>query len=300
MKTALAELKPIPAAGLRALRANDLIIRLVAGFGVGITTRVGILVMEVIIGRELSPDGFGTFSFTLGLVTLGAAFGSLGWLDAITRFVAQFVVERRWGALRGVLVRSQQIVLGSTTIIGVGIGISAWVVRDDQVLSSCLLLAALCLPLFTMKQLRCRQIQGLNRPKLGMFLNEGAIPLLVIPVLLLVTLRSPATAVGIYLLMTFVVLNVVNWFFRHYVPDETAGAEPEFHARMDTCGTFADGWPIVRNSPTRRSIDHCAVFGLDRYGVVCFRVSHFPGAAVHSDGDRSNCAATDCQCVVRE
>ena len=53
MKTLVAnpESSPRPARRLRAVLSHDLVMRLAAGFGVGIATRVAILVMEIVIGK---------------------------------------------------------------------------------------------------------------------------------------------------------------------------------------------------------------------------------------------------------
>ena len=236
MKTLAAHSESVPpAARVRGLLSNDLLVRLAAGFGVGIVTRFAILLMEVVIGRKLgSAAGYGTFSWTLGLITLCAALGSLGWLDAVTRFVAQFAAEKRWGLLHGALIRSRQIVIGSTTLISLGIGGAAWLYRSDSVLSMCLTVAALCLPFFAMKQLRCRQLQGLHRPKLGMVLDEGAIPLLVIPFLFFIPLENAATPMAIYAAMTVIVLLVAARFVNRITPEAATSAEPKFQTRTWT------------------------------------------------------------------
>jgi len=206
--------------------------KLVKGFVVGIGTRVLMLVMHVVIGRQLGLHGYGIFALMTGIVTLSANLGTLGWNKVITRLVAQYHVEKQWALLHGVIIRGDQIVFRVTTGVGVLLCLGSWLFASDPAIRVCLLIAGISIPIVAMRQYRCRQLLGMHKTRTAMFLESGAVPALVVIIALMFGVRSAAQAVLIYSLMSLAIAFLLKAMVFRKLPGEVFQSPPKFETRQ--------------------------------------------------------------------
>ena len=122
----------------KTLMGQGLAKRLAQGFAVGVGTRVFMLGMHLIAGRQLGVAAYGTFAYMTGFVTLIGIFGSLGWTEVIPRFIAQYQIEGEWKLLHGVVVTGNRLVFWTTLIVGSLTACAGAFVVKDPTLTACM------------------------------------------------------------------------------------------------------------------------------------------------------------------
>jgi O-antigen/teichoic acid export membrane protein len=176
------------------------------GFSIAGVSRVLLLVLHVLLGRSLGPTGYGAFALAYGLSFLIGQLGTFGLHQTLPRFMAQYESQEQWSLLRGLLIRAEQVSLISSSIAGICLVAGAYLFEVNEEIFSALLLAGICAPLFTVKRLRGRQLISLGRVRLGIILDEGVIPIVLIAFWLAFGIQSATQAM---LLLALTMLPVV-------------------------------------------------------------------------------------------
>jgi O-antigen/teichoic acid export membrane protein len=207
--------------------------RLVSAFGFK-TLGVGLLFgMQWVLARRLTVPQFGTFNFVLSLVSVLAVLVSVGWPSAITRFVAQYVEERDWGHLRGVMRRGYEVTVLTAALSGVVLwAISLWT-RDESMRMGLRYAAPILIPASVLVYQR-KAFTGLQRTAASILPEEIFLPLAVIAWALVIPAARIAGVLGGYLAVSAVVCigaAVVLW---RRLPGEARRAEARYRTRYWT------------------------------------------------------------------
>jgi O-antigen/teichoic acid export membrane protein len=126
----------------RQIRGSTL---LTAGRGLSLAIN---FVVQVLIVRYLSQDGYGAFAYALSIVAVGESIVTLGLDRAVTRFVPIYDEHREDGKLLGTLLLAggTVIALGMLFVVGL-IGLQGWlggsVIGDPQLVTVLVVLAVL-------------------------------------------------------------------------------------------------------------------------------------------------------------
>lgn len=237
----------IRAAATRRIAHVKFIRGFLVAFAVGGLAQGALLVMHVLLGRKIGPEAYGVFSFALGVATLLARVAPFGWHTAVTRFIAQYTVEKAWGLLRGVVRRSDQVTYITAAVAATAtFALARAGVLEPQV-SRGLEYAALMLPFLAVKFLRRRQLMGLHKAKLGLFLDEGAAPSMMIVVLVLAEITSAPSAIKSYAALLCAMAVTATILTRRGMPEATRTTNPEFQTRSWT----ATAVPLVLGTAGR-------------------------------------------------
>lgn len=211
---------------LRAF-AGARLTRLFAGtFAVAATSRLLLFLMTVMLGRQFGPDGLGTFTFATGAAMLIGFAATLGWPNLMVRFIPQYLHDRDWSRLKG-LVRTGAIVVLVSSILASAI--LALVSRSPGLspeIATGLLLAAVATLPFALRKLRRQQLAAFQRPALGLFLDEALAPALVILVLLVTPIADPAIAIYVYSATGLVAAMLGAVALARLMPAETRHVAP--------------------------------------------------------------------------
>lgn len=210
----------------KTLMGQGLAKRLAQGFAVGVGTRVLMLGMHLIVGRKLGVAGYGTFAYMTGLVTLFGIVGSLGWSEVIPRFIAQHHAEGEWKLLRGVVETGNRIVFRTTLLIGGLTAVAGVCFVKDPTVGCCLFVCGTGLPIVATRQFRFRQLQGVNKTKLGMFLGEGFVPGSLVLIGLTIGVGSPVMAILNYVLLSLLSVVIMTWLLFKHLPTQIWKASP--------------------------------------------------------------------------
>jgi O-antigen/teichoic acid export membrane protein len=194
---------------------------------------VGLLfAMHVALGRVLEPTGYGQVAYALSVAGLVALVISVGMPNATMRFVAEYCDTGSWARLKGLLIRSAEI-MGVGVLVGsAGLLVVRLLIGERQPeLSTALLYSAWLMPVIALGQWRARAARGFANVPAALIPEEVSVPLLVIIGLAVLGVQSPHQAVVLYLAVGIVALAAgMAWLWR-LVPESARRTTPEYHTR---------------------------------------------------------------------
>jgi len=165
---------------VEVVRSRGITGELIRGSAGSLTVKIGNIALKLAAGvtlaRLLGPEGYGVYTYAFTIITVLAIPTQLGLPNLIVRFVAQYQVKERWGMLRGLLRRANQIVLLiSILVIGVAGGI-IWYIYGGAISEQALTLfwALGLLPLLALGELRSAALRGLRHVLLGLIPGKVA------------------------------------------------------------------------------------------------------------------------------
>ncbi len=194
--------------------------------------------MTLVLSRELGASGYGAFAFGLAWSAVLSVPAVLGLTPLVVRNVAAYSSRSDWTLLRGLLRRSNEVVL-LTSVLVVGVGaIVGWVlVGDEPELFRPFLVALFLVPLVSLTTLRQSAMQGLGKVVVGRVPET-----LLAPLLFLVLVAAAAPALGdLFSATTAMTLQVgaqVVAFatgivlLRRALPLQVRGADAEYETRV--------------------------------------------------------------------
>jgi O-antigen/teichoic acid export membrane protein len=162
-----------PASGAAALEPMRALRPRLMGQGVGnVALNAGALVLNLastlLLTRVLGSRGFGAYSFALAWGMLLAVPAVLGLTPLIIREIAAYRVSESWSAIRGLLVRTNQLVVISSGVICL-VALAACLLLSwpEERLFRPALTALLLVPLVAITSVRQGGMQGFGRVVVG-------------------------------------------------------------------------------------------------------------------------------------
>ena len=198
----------------------------------GLLSRLLVLAMTIILARQLSPDGYGIFTFATGTAALAAQFAGLGWPALMSRLIPTFRVQENWPALRALLRWGDAIVLLGSLVAFILIATAMTLPGFDQDLQAGLALTLILLFPAALTLSRRSQLAGARRPAIGIALDEALPPAAVILVAAIAGLSEATPAVLTHGIAATVGAVLATWFFRRALPAETWQATPAGDPRV--------------------------------------------------------------------
>jgi len=192
-------------------------------------------ITSLVLARVLGAGSFGSYAYALSWVSILVIPAMMGGPQLLTREISRYKSKENWEALRGILRRSDQVVLAvSLGISLVGVVLTEFLGEGlDAETQTALWAAALLLPPFAFVRIRQSSLRGLGH------VIKAQVPLkLILPVLFLsliglgywVGSLSAPVAVGMRALAAGVALLVVSILLRKYLSDRTSGNSYEYHS----------------------------------------------------------------------
>ena len=133
-----------------------------------VTTAVVNFLLALVLARELGGTGYGFYAVALAWASLLTVPANLGITPLIIREVATYVARGQWGLLRGLVRRSNEVVLISSFVLAGGAAVLGWALKgsEPEFLHPFLIGLAL-VPLIALTSVRQAIMQGLGRVVLG-------------------------------------------------------------------------------------------------------------------------------------
>lgn len=171
-------------------------LRQLAGvFGIGLLGKVIAFALSVLLARRFGPEGFGLFSFALGVSQLGGRVAGLGWPTFSLRNLPVLGARSDWPALRGLLVAGDLSVFAAAVVISLALALlGAHPMSGD--LGAGFMLGALLVPPMALRALCRNQLAGLGRAGRGVAVDE-VIPPAVLLVLCIVAFDPRQAVFGL-------------------------------------------------------------------------------------------------------
>lgn len=124
-----------------------------------------ILLSYIVLARSLGVTGFGEYAQAVTWLQVLGVFGKLGMDNASLRYVSEYVTKSETGKLNGFIRDTTRAAILSSTLIMVSVIVVAltnWHFIGDR-LATCLILAAVMLPLVSLRQIQEASLRGIGR-----------------------------------------------------------------------------------------------------------------------------------------
>jgi O-antigen/teichoic acid export membrane protein len=140
----------------------------------GVALLFGVLA-TAFLGRVLMPTQYGYYAFASTVVTLLALPVQCGLPQLMTREIAKYQLEERWGHIRGLLLRANQLVVVLGLIMVTGLALALPVLKEHvlAVDRPTFIWAIVLLPLIALNRVRGGALIGLRKVVLGMLPDNG-------------------------------------------------------------------------------------------------------------------------------
>ncbi len=140
----------------------------------------GMFLSHIVLARSLGVVGFGEYSLAITWLQVLTVAGKLGLDNTSLRYVAEYVTKNENGKLRGFIKASTRASLLASTTVAAFVIATVFVLRNSigEGLANCLIVAALMVPLISLRQIQEASLRGVGR------LFESQISTVVWPVLL--------------------------------------------------------------------------------------------------------------------
>ena len=194
---------------------------------------------HLLLTRLLGAGGYGAYSLVISWLSVLAVFAKLGQVPVALRFVAAYNTSGDWSSLRGLLLRSSQLLGGASA--GAGLALAAVVLwlggRLDSELRRAFLIGCLALPLMCLLPMREAVLQGLKKIVLSQAASRLILPVCLAAFAALRALAGRrhfdgADAVWCTLLAYAVCLVFSSIWQRKALPGEVRQSRPAFHTRQ--------------------------------------------------------------------
>ncbi|SIO11837.1 polysaccharide biosynthesis C-terminal domain-containing protein [Vannielia litorea] len=197
---------------------------------ISLTSRIGQLAMTVLAARMLAPEGFGVFTFALGVGLVGGRLFGLGWPILMNRFVPKYRLAEDWPLLRGLVRAAGGVTLLAGLTGGLLCAALALVLGPESTLHTGLLLGGLLLPVMAFRSLFRNLLAALRTPQRGIVVDE-LLPAGLMTLMLLAFLGGQIDAEDatlLYVLASLVAVGAGGWWVLHRLPPQTGRAAPRY------------------------------------------------------------------------
>lgn len=154
--------------GGSALRRH--LMRAAAGsLALSLSSKILMLLTSILLARWLGAESYGFYVSSMAVLTLLSVFATLGFPTLVIRLFSSYRAHQEWSLMRGLLERSNQLILiASIALAGLGAAI-VWMISDNlaPAYMHSLWWAMALLPIIALGALRSALLRGLHFVVLG-------------------------------------------------------------------------------------------------------------------------------------
>jgi len=205
-------------------------------FGIGVFSTGISFVTSIVLARSLGAQGYGVYAYAFTLVAVMQILANLGLPNLLVRCISAYRMKGEWGLMAGLLRRSLQAVLISTSLL-IALGTAAAWLLGQRVSSEGLRtfsVALLMLPFLALTSLRSSVLRALFHAIPGQVPEAVAKPLLFLGLIagaVLVTggaELSPVAAMIMQLIATIISFAIGAWLLKSRLPGELWTMTPSY------------------------------------------------------------------------
>ena len=211
---------------LSRLRRGAIEAFVLRGIGLGL-----VFLMHTMLARTIASSGYGAFSYSVALAEILAVFVSLGLPNALLRFIAEYVEHGQWRLLRGLLLRTNQVILLSAFLIAFAVLGVSYLLSLSPGRAMSLRFAPILLFFLAFIKLHGKALQSFQYIKLSVILESVTLPLLVVVGLLLFSITTAFDALLMYTGAVFLVFLLGITWLKRSVPEACRGIKPIYKTR---------------------------------------------------------------------
>ncbi len=208
-------------------RLDHHIKELLSGAALALTVKSGAalvsIILGIVLGRLLGPDGAGLYYTTVTIVTIASTLGCVGLNNSLVRFIAANKVAGDLSAVRGVYRWATLIASVVSLLIGASVSLgSQWLANDIYripELARPLFWAGWAIPACTLIIIHAQALQGLKRVTASMaVLSLYAPTVSVILILFLAPSLGALGAVAAFVIAAYFTIALGLWHWRSAAP----------------------------------------------------------------------------------
>jgi O-antigen/teichoic acid export membrane protein len=196
-------------------------------------------VLTLILSRTLGAADYGAYRYATAWVELLAVPGILGMHRLVVRDVSAYHAQEAWGLMKGLIRRSNQVVLATSLLVVAVAGVAAWLLipAGKSLKLYTLLLALPLMPFETLTRLRQAAVQGFQRVVLSqvpeLLFSPVVFAMLVLGAYLLLpdNLYSVYAVLLIDIAVTAAAFGIGAFMLHALLPPPTRDVEPVFRTR---------------------------------------------------------------------
>lgn len=216
------ETRPVPRKGL-----GKRIFRLFVIRGLGVAALLG---LEVTLARWLGVAGYGAFSITLAFAMIVARLSPMGWPNASTKYISNYVHDGQPALVKGVVIQSHATtalgLVAAMVLIAAGQAIwPAWFGALSFASAIPLMVALAFLELHRI------MLRGFHLGDLGEALSTLALPVAIIALVWMLAVTSPDRVVMLYSAVCVVLLGVSATAIWKSMPTGSLAKPAEYKTR---------------------------------------------------------------------
>ena len=213
----------------------------IGSFAIRIGNLVIGLLLAVVLARALGPEGYGIYTYVFTLVSILAIPAQFGLPRLVIRETARAQVNEQWGVIRGIWRWSTALVVVLSVVLSLLALAAYWLVAGhfNGTQQAAFLWSLVLVPTIVLSALRGAMLQGLRQVVLGMLpetiLRPGGLVLAIFFTIWLGESHhlSPATAMGIHVVVAGLALLVGIWFLHRSCPPQLiADPAPVYESRL--------------------------------------------------------------------
>jgi len=194
--------------------------------------------LHIMLARLLGTEQYGIYVYALTCINILTMFCLLGFHTSLVRFVAEYNIKKQWGLLRGILRRSNQIVLCFSFIVSL-IGIVVVRTLSSQMTNEMLItfyFSFILLPFVAFCRLREASLRAFKRIVQSKSLMQIIRPVLtgLIVIILFLLLGDKLKARHVVAANLAAVLCVVltgTFFLHKLLPGKIMKTKPDFYSK---------------------------------------------------------------------
>jgi O-antigen/teichoic acid export membrane protein len=210
----------------------------VAGsLALALSSKLLMLLISVLLARLMGATGYGIYATAMAMVLVMTVVACLGLPTLVLRLLASYSVHQRWGLMRGLLTRSNQVVLGVSLLVVLTAGMVIWLLhsRLGPERATAFGVALSLLPAIALSALRSASLRGLHHVLLGQLPESVMMPALFLAFVWLwwfvadgQTSLSPQVAIGARVIATGLAFLAGTLFLLKHIPEPVRRAVAQY------------------------------------------------------------------------
>lgn len=198
--------------------------RMAGPFIAAIISRLGQIVLAIVIARRFGPEDYGLFIFAVGTSVVVGMIADFGWPSVFNRMMPALKKGEDWTKLKG-LARAADLTVFVGGVVGVIFLVALALLVGD--LKTGLIAAALLVIPYAFVILRRQQLAAVGWAWLGLLLDQGFASTLLL-ILLLITPLSIVKALLAYSAFMLLALLIGTLAVRKRLPTQCRNAPPSY------------------------------------------------------------------------
>lgn len=204
--------------------------------GLNILSMLLVMVSSILMARGLGPDNYGQYAFVITVISLLSLPFGRGLGQFVTREVAKCHYEENWALLRGLLRRTNQLVIAGSALIVLSLVLisvtnAQWHTDDRWTL---FIVASLLVILHGLNAIRSSTLRGLRYvaySQLPDLLVRPSLHLIIVFGLLIIGVLNPASALASQVISTAAAFIIGAWLLSNRLPPILQVAKPCYRNR---------------------------------------------------------------------